>query len=79
MIKKEGHDIMLARNLEFKTDALLRHQNQFKVGDRVRTCNHCVGTVVRVDHDKNGVFIVARLDIIPGEFAYDPYDLEIIK
>ena len=55
-----------------------RHR-QFQVGDRVETCNHCLGIVVRVDRDEIGVFIVAQLDILPGEFAYDPWDLEKIK
>jgi len=59
-------------------DSSLRRQTQFQVGDRVETCNHCIGTVVRVDQDEIGVFVVAQLDIIPGEFAYDPWDLEKI-
>ncbi|TGE32365.1 hypothetical protein [Desulfosporosinus sp. Sb-LF] len=56
-----------------------RRRRKFKVGDRVTTCNNCLGTVVRVDRDEVGDYIVARLDILPGEFAYDPWDLEIIK
>ena len=54
-------------------------RRKFEVGDRVETCNHCIGTVVRIDCDEIGVFIVARLDILPGEFAYDPYDLTKIQ
>lgn len=64
---------------ESETGYSLRRQHQFQVGDRVETCNHCLGTVVRVDRDEIGVFVVARLDILPGEFAYDPWDLEKIQ
>ncbi len=70
---------MLAINRESETGSSLSHQRQFQVGDRVETCNHCLGTVVRVDRDEIGVFIVARLDILPSEFAYDPWDLEKIQ
>ncbi|MCO5384472.1 MAG: hypothetical protein NHB14_00625 [Desulfosporosinus sp.] len=59
-----------------KPGSFLRHESQFEVGDRVETFNHCVGTVVRVDRDKIGVFIVVRLDILPREFAYEPCDLK---
>lgn len=51
---------------------------QFRVGDRVTTSNHRLGTVVRIDYDECGEYIVARLDILPREFAYDPWDLEKI-
>ncbi|MHB8072811.1 hypothetical protein [Desulfosporosinus fructosivorans] len=65
--------------IESKKKFFFRNECLFEVGDRVETCNHCIGTVVRVDRDKIGVFIVVRLDIIPGEFAYDPSDLEKIE
>lgn len=71
--------MMFVRNREFKTAKSLRRQQQFQVGDRVETCNHCIGTVVRIDRDENGVFIVAQLDIVPREFAYDPNELERIQ
>ena len=70
---------MLAINRESVTGSSLRQQREFQVGDRVETCNHCIGTVVRVDRDENGVFIVAWLDMLPSEFAYDPWDLEKIQ
>lgn len=70
---------MLRINSESETGSSLRHQLQFQVGDRIKTCNHCLGTVVRVDRDEIGDFIVARLDVLPGEFAYDPWDLEKIE
>lgn len=70
---------MLAINRESETGSSLRHQCQFQVGDRVETCNHCIGTVVRVDRDEIGEFFVAQLDILPGEFAYDAWDLVKIK
>jgi hypothetical protein len=57
----------------------LRPQRKFKVGDRVTTSNNCLGTVVRIDHDEIGDYIVARLDKLPKEFAYDPWDLEKIE
>ncbi|HBV85190.1 hypothetical protein [Desulfosporosinus sp.] len=62
-----------------KTGSFLqRNERQFEVGDRVVTCNQTIGTVVRVDCDNNGVFIVVRLDVLPREFAYDPCDLKLI-
>lgn len=70
---------MLAINRESLSSASHRHQRQFQVGDRVETCNQCLGTVVRIDRDEIGDFIVAKLDILPGEFAYDPWDLEKIQ
>ncbi|MDR3585194.1 MAG: hypothetical protein P4L59_07705 [Desulfosporosinus sp.] len=70
---------MLAQNSELKTSPSLRHQHQFQVGDRVEKYNHCKGTVVRVDIDENGVFIVVRFDSLYRELAYDPYDLKIIQ
>lgn len=66
---------MIENNKKF----FFRNDPLFKVGDRVETCNHCIGKVVRVDRDDIGVFIVVQLDIIPGEFAYDPCDLEQIQ
>ena len=65
----------------FEVGHFHRHERLFEVGDRVETRNHCLGTVVRVDRDEIGVFIVARLDILPNEFAfaYDPRDLEKIQ
>lgn len=46
------------------------------VGDRVMTHNCRLGTVVRVDRDNLGEFFVVKLDLLRGEFAYDPWDLE---
>ncbi|SDG32853.1 hypothetical protein [Desulfosporosinus hippei] len=66
---------MLLRNRKPKTTVALRQRQLFHVGDRVKTSNHYVGTVVRVDRDEVGEYIVARLDEIPQEFAYDPDDL----
>lgn len=68
---------MLVRDFAFKTSQSHNHQYQFHVGDRVETYNHCKGTVVRIDIDKNGEFIVVRLDILYTEFAYDPYELKV--
>ncbi|KGK88221.1 hypothetical protein DP73_13065 [Desulfosporosinus sp. HMP52] len=51
---------------------------EFQVGDRVETISHCIGTVVGIDHDEVGVFIVIQFDTLPGEFAYDPKDLALI-
>lgn len=69
---------MFTRNRKFETGSSYRRKRQFQVGDRVTTSNNCLGTVVRVDRDEVGEYIVARLDILPGEFAYDPWDLEKI-
>lgn len=68
---------MFSINGDFKGFSL-RRQPKFQVGDRITTSNNCTGTVVRVDRDEVGDYIVARLDILPGEFAYDPWDLEKI-
>jgi hypothetical protein len=57
----------------------LNVEQNFQAGDRVKTISECTGTVVRVDQDEIGLFIVVLLDIIPGEFAYDPKDLEVIQ
>ena len=68
--------MMFAMNRDSETSSSFRPKRKFKVGDRVTTCNRCLGTVVRIDRDEVGEYIVARLDILPGEFAYDPWDLE---
>lgn len=70
---------MAARHREYRTGCSLGLQHQFQAGDRVETCSHCTGTVVRVDCDEVGTFVVVRLDILPGEFEYDPYDLEVLQ
>lgn len=66
---------MLATKFEQKSNSL-RRITQYLVGDRVMTNNCRLGTVVRVDKDELGEYIVVRLDILPGEFAYDSWDLE---
>jgi preprotein translocase subunit YajC len=48
----------------------------FQRGDRVITNNSRLGTIVRVDKDDQGEYLVVNLDILPGEFAYDAWDLE---
>ncbi len=48
----------------------------FQLGDRVITNNSRLGTIVRVDKDDQGEYLVVKLDILPGEFAYDAGDLE---
>ena len=70
---------MIAIHGKSEMGSSLHHQTLFQVGDRIETYNHCLGTVVRVDRDEMGAFIVAQLDILPGEFAYDLCDLEKIK
>jgi hypothetical protein len=69
---------MLAQNPVLSTSPSLRCQYQFQVGERVETYNHCKGTVVRVDIDESGVFIVVRFATLHGEFSYDPCDLKVI-
>ncbi len=60
-----------------KEDNTIMHKRiKFQIGDRVITNNCRLGTVVRVDRDDLGEYAVVRLDILPGEFAYDPTDLE---
>lgn len=48
----------------------------FQVGDRVITSNSRLGTVVRLREDEQGEYIVVKLDILAGEFAYDSWDLD---
>jgi hypothetical protein len=55
-----------------------RRKSQFQVGDRAIAINSQSGTVIRVDRDESGDYIVLRLDILPGDFAYDPWELEKI-
>ncbi len=54
----------------------MRRRSQFQVGDRAIAINSQSGTVIRVDRDESGDYIVLRLDILPGDFAYDPWELE---
>ncbi|HBW34073.1 hypothetical protein [Desulfosporosinus sp. BICA1-9] len=65
--------------IEAKKKFFFRNEGLFEVGDRVETCNHCTGIVVRVDRDEMGVFIVVRLDVMLGEFAYNPRELEKLQ
>jgi hypothetical protein len=71
---------MLKSMTEFKSEksTSLYRRKQLQVGNRVKTSNHSNGTVVRVDRDDKGVFIVVRLDLSPHEFVYDEDELEII-
>jgi hypothetical protein len=68
--------MMFSINRDSESRSSSRTKRKFKVGDRVTTSNRCLGTVVRIDRDEVGEFVVARLDILPGEFAYDPWDLD---
>jgi hypothetical protein len=70
---------MLPQNSTSETSPPIRPQYQFQAKDRVETYNHCKGTVVRVDTDESGVFVVVRFETLYGEFAYDPYDLKVIQ
>lgn len=67
---------MLALKKDSERNSPIRSRHRFHVGDRVITSNCRLGTVVRVDRDELGEYVVVRLDILPGEFAYDPWDLE---
>lgn len=49
------------------------------VGDLVVTHNKLLGKVVRLGRDGFGDYIIVMFDIIKGEFAYDPWDLEKIS
>lgn len=69
---------MVALNRKFETGTSGRRECLFQIGDRVNTDNCCIGTVIRLDRDEVGDYIVVRLDILPGEFDYDPWELEKI-
>ena len=69
---------MVAMNRKSETSNYLRRQRKFHIGDRVNTNNDCLGTVIRLDRDDLGEYIVVRLDILPGEFDYEPGELEKI-
>lgn len=66
---------MLAMTHEHNSNSL-RRTTRFQVNDRVLTSNCRLGTVVRVDKDEFGEYMVVRLDILAGEFAYEYGDLE---
>lgn len=53
-----------------------RLKRKFEVGDRVVTSNERMGTVVRVKRDNYGAYIVVKLDGLPREFAYEPWDVK---
>ncbi|GAB6155450.1 hypothetical protein JCM17380_42010 [Desulfosporosinus burensis] len=65
--------------IEAKRKFFFRNECLFEAGDRVETGNHCTGIVVRVDRDEIGVFIVVKLDVMLGEFAYNPSELEKLQ
>lgn len=67
---------MVAINRNSETGSSLNRKRQFRIGDRIITTNQCLGTVIRIDHDDVGDFLVVRLDIMPGEFDYDSWELE---
>lgn len=56
-----------------------RKNVSYQVGDRVITSNSRLGTIIRLDKDDLGEYFVVRLDILPGEFAYDAWDLEKVS
>lgn len=70
------HYIMPAIKRELENTNTQRRRIKFLIGDRIITSNSQLGTVVRTDRDENGDFVVVQLDILPHEFAYDPWDLE---
>ncbi|HEY8908944.1 MAG TPA: hypothetical protein VIM51_01505 [Desulfosporosinus sp.] len=70
--------MMVALNRKSETGTSLRRQRQFQVGDRVSTNNSCLGTVIRIDRDDVGDYVVVRLDILTGDFDYDLWELEKI-
>lgn len=61
---------------EVKTASLPRRTRSYKIGDRVITNNCRLGTVTRLDRDELGEYVVVLLDILPIEFAYDPWDID---
>ena len=69
---------MVAINRSSETGTYVRRQYRFQIGDRVMTNNRCLGTVIRIDRDDVEDYIVVRLDILPGEFDYDLWELEKI-
>jgi hypothetical protein len=67
---------MVVMKVDSPKNNILRKNLIYQVGDRVITNNSRLGTVVRLDKDEQGDFVVVQLDILPGEFAYDAWDLE---
>ncbi|KLU63965.1 MULTISPECIES: hypothetical protein [Desulfosporosinus] len=63
---------------ELETNPLLMQDKKFQVGNRVKTNNDHKGTIVRVDRDEMGVFLVVQLDFSTHEFAYDQNELELL-
>lgn len=70
---------MLAIKNEQKLYSFKKIVPKFKAGDRVVTTNCRLGTVVRVDRDELGEYIVVHLDVCSGDFAYDAWDLEKVN
>ncbi|MGE4272690.1 MAG: hypothetical protein ACRKFN_02290 [Desulfitobacterium sp.] len=48
---------------------------KFKRGDRVITYNSILGTVVRLEKDEYGEYLIVQLDTLSGEYAYESRDL----
>ena len=53
-----------------------KKQIKLEAGDRVVTNNSRFGTIVRLERDQLGEYYIVKLDLLPGEFAYDPWDVE---
>ena len=69
---------MLALKYEPKEFPFKSRKKGFRVGDRIKTYNSCLGTIVRMAKDEGGEYFIVKLDIMPGEFAYETSDLEKI-
>jgi len=61
-------------------DAVINNKKKdISVGDLVITQNNCLGTVVRLDRDNFGDYIIVKLILLEWEFAYDPWELKKVS
>lgn len=70
---------MLAARNEQKPYSFKKIVPKYQIGDRVVTNNCRLGTVVRLDRDELGDYIVVHLDVCSGDYAYDASDLEKVN
>lgn len=70
---------MYLEKYEFTKTGSPERMTRFKQGDRVITYNSKKGTIVRLDKDELGEYLVVQLDVLSGEYAYEPSDLKKLQ
>ena len=68
---------MLAVRKQSDYSAFQRRYNQFfRTGDRIVTKNRYLGTVVGMERDESGEYVIVKLDSMSGTYAYESTDIE---